>query len=259
MTNKRILQKAATIAMFSLALSACGGGGTSASAPGTPTPPTPDPPVTPKPALSDLQGFWNATLSSTSSASAVILPNGQAWVVYESGGSVTALAQASLSLNNTTYSGSGKYYSLPVGGVQDYSMSGTLPAPVAGTLSNSVRIGSGTATAMTWTYNKAYETPLSQNSAQGHWSGKLGADNLSWDVDATGTLTGTSTTGCTYSGTLIPNASAKAVLDAAITETCAGTAQSLSGIARLSADKSSMSLVYITAGGAQAGAVLLAK
>lgn len=259
MTNKRTLQKAATIAMFSVALSACGGGSSSVPAPVTPTPPTPKPPVTPKPALSDIQGFWNSTLSSTSSASAVILPNGQAWVVYETAGAVTALAQASLSLNDTTYSSSGKYYSLPGGGVQDYNMSGTLPAAAAGSLSNSVRIGSGTATAMTWTYNKAYETALSQNSVQGRWSGKLGANSLLWDFDAAGTLAGTSTTGCTYSGTLIPNASAKAVLDAAITETCAGTAQSLSGIARLSTDKASMSLVYITAGGVQGGAVLLVK
>ncbi|HTD06305.1 hypothetical protein [Undibacterium sp.] len=258
MKNKTTLLKAATIVMFSVALIACGGGN-SYEAP-NPTPPvTPTPPSTPTPVLSNIQGFWNSTLSGTSSASAVILPNGQAWVVYETAGTVTALAQANLSASAAMYSSSGKYYSLPGGSVQDYSMGGSLPAAGAASVSNNVRIGSGTATAMTWTYNKAYETVLSQNSVQGRWSGKLGANSVLWDFDAAGTLAGTSTTGCTYSGTLILDAGAKSVLDAAITETCAGTAQSLSGIAILSTDKTGMSLAYITAAGAQGGVVLLAR
>lgn len=256
MKNKINLLKAATTAMFSVALIACGGGGASVTTP-IPTPPiTPTPP--PTPVLSNLQGFWSSTLSGTN-ASAVILPNGQAWVVYETAGTVTALAQANLSSSATMYSSSGKYYSLPGGGVQDYSMSGSLPAAGAGSVSNNVRIGSGTATATTWTYNKAYETALSQNSVQGRWSGKVGADSVLWNFDAAGTLAGTSTTGCTYSGTLILNASAKSVLDAAITETCAGIVQSMNGIAILSTDKTGMSLAYLTAAGAQGGVLLLTR
>lgn len=249
MKNKTALLKASTIALLSTVLIACGGGGgggTDVTPPATPT-------------LSNIQGFWNSTLSGTSSASAVILPNGQAWVVYETAGSVTALAQANLSLNGATYSSSGKYYSLPGSAAQDYSVSGSLPASNTSSLSNSVRIGSGTATAMTWNYNKAYETALSQSSVQGRWNGKLGANSVLWDFDAAGKLAGTSTTGCTYSGTLTRNLIAVAVLDAAITETCAGTAQSLSGIARLSTDKASMSLAYITAAGAQGGVMVLTK
>lgn len=250
--TKTTLVKASTIALLSTVLAACGGGGGSAdvTAPATPAP---------TPTLSNIQGFWNATLSGTSSASAVILPNGQAWVVYEAAGAITALAQASLSVNGTTYSSSGKYYSLPGGGAQGYSLSGTLPVAGSGSLSNSVRIGSDAATAMTWTYSKAYETALSQSSVQGRWSGTLGANSLLWDVDAAGKLTGTSTTGCTYSGSLTVNAAAVAVLDAAITEACAGASQSLTGIARLSADKGSMSLAYITAAGAQGGVIVLGK
>lgn len=257
MTNKTTLLKATTIALLSTVLIACGGGG---GADGTvATTPTPTPTPTPAPTLSNIQGFWNATLSDTSSASAVILPNGQAWVVYEAAGTVVALAQASLGMNDATYSSSGKYYSLPGGAVQGYSLSGTLPAGGGGSLSNSVRIGSDAATAVTWTYNKAYETALSQSSVQGRWRGTLGANSLLWDVDAAGKLAGTSTTGCTYSGALTVNAAAMAVLDVAITEACAGTSQSLTGIARLSADKGSISLAYITAAGAQGGVIMLGK
>lgn len=250
MTNKITLFKASAIVVLSATLIACGGGGSADVAASTPVPVS---------TLSNIQGFWNSTLSGTSSASAVILPNGQTWVVYETAGTVTALAQASLSLNGATYSSSGKYYSLPGGVVQDYSLSGSLPAGNTNDLNNSIRIGTGTATAMTWAYNKAYETAVSQSSVQGRWSGMLGANSVLWDFDAAGKLAGTSTTGCTYSGTLTLNATAVAVLDAAIMETCAGTTQSLTGIARLSADKSRISLAYTTTAGAQGGVVVLAK
>ncbi len=179
--------------------------------------------------------------------------------MYESAGSVKALAQANLALNGVAFGSSGKYYTLPGGVAQDYSLSGSVPAARALDLSTSIRIGAGAATAATWVYNKAYDTPVAQSSVQGRWSGKLGADTLTWDFDASGKLAGTSTTGCSYSGALTVNPAATAVLDVAVTETCAGTLLNLSGIATLGADKAHISLAYVTAGLAQGGVVLLAK
>lgn len=239
MTNKTILLTTLNGAMLCAALVGCGGGGSS---------------DTPAPTLSNVQGFW-----STAGASAVILPNGQAWVVYDSAGSVTALAQAGVVQNGSGFVSVGKYFALPGGAAQTYGLSGNLPAARGNDLSTSSRIGSGDVVVATWVYNKAYDTPVAQTSVQGHWSGKLGADILSWDFDAAGKLTGTSTTGCSYSGTLTVNPTASAVLDAAMTENCAGNILSLSGIATLGADKAHISLAYTTAGAAQGGVVLLAK
>ena len=113
------------------------------------TPTTPEVPVTPVtppvPKLADAQGFWRANPSATSSASAVILPDGQAWVVYETasgtGSTVSALAQAQLSLNGSAYSSVGKYFSLPFAtgaAVQDYNLSGTLSIASSSALTSSV-------------------------------------------------------------------------------------------------------------------------
>jgi hypothetical protein len=253
--NNSILFKSAALLAVCSALVACGGGGSggdsvTAVAPGVPATTQP---------FANAQGFWSATLSDGSSASAIILPNGQAWVVYQTGTSVTALAQATLSLNGSTYSSIGKYYSLPAGAVQSYNFSGNLTAGGSATLANSVTVGSGTPAAVTWSYNKAYETPVSQSSVQGRWSGKQGADSLLWDVDAAGKLAGTSTTGCTYSGSIKPNVNPVAVLDVSMIETCAGTTQTLAGIATLNVAKTGMSIAYTTGAGALAGVVVVVK
>ena len=239
---------------------------TTPSTPSTPT--TPEVPVTPVtppvPKLADAQGFWRANPSATSSASAVILPDGQAWVVYETATSaVSALAQVQLSLNGSAYSSVGKYFSLPAGSAaaQDYKLSGTLSVASSPALTSSVTVGNASASTVTWIFDNTYATPATQASVLGSWRGAQGSDSLSWGLDKDGKLTGTSTTGCTYSGTLKPNANPVAVLDVALSETCAGTLKALTGIATLNAAKTGLSLAYTTGTGAatQGGVVLLRK
>lgn len=72
---------------------------------------------------------------------------------------------------------------------------------------------------------------------------------MNWDIDSAGKLAGTSTTGCTYSGTITPNASPVAVLDVTIVENCAGTSRTLRGIATLNAAQTGLSAAYTTATG----------
>ncbi len=269
---------AASVLAVCAALTACGGGGSSASSstdvtspvrptipatPATPvTPVSPATPVTPT-SLANAQGFWSAAPSATTSVGTVILPNGQAWVIYETGNTVSALAQGALSVSGSTFTGSGKHYSLPGGAVQDFSLSATAGTATSTTatptLVNTTTVGTASSNTLTWTYNKAYESAATQASVQGRWSGLQGAVSLMWDVDSAGKLAGTSTTGCTYSGTITPNASPVAVLDAAITESCAGTLKTLSGIATLNAAKTGLSVAYTTAAGAQGGVLVLQK
>jgi hypothetical protein len=196
----------------------------------------------------------------------VILPNGQAWVIYQTGSTVSALAQGSLSVSGSTFTGVGKHYILPGGAVQDFSLSAILgtstsftTAANTPTLVNTTTVGTAVSSTLTWVYSKAYEAAATQASVQGRWSGVQGAVSLIWDIDSTGKLAGTSTTGCTYSGTITPNANPVAVLDVTMTENCAGTSKTLSGIATLNAAKTGLSVAYTAAAGAQGGVVVLKK
>lgn len=273
MNNFMKMLQASTVVLLGTLLVACGGGGGGgdstavATAPGTPvvvppviTPPVVTPPVLP-PAftLASMQGFWDAAPVGTSRMNAVILPNGTTWVVQEAAGIVTALAKVSLNTDGTTFSNTGQYYNLPNGAVQDYRFTGSLPSGPRGTLQTTIGIGSGATATASWTYNSSYDTPVNQRDTQARWAGSLDVVNVLWDIDATGNVAGTSTTGCNYSGTLAVNASAPAVLDVAISESCAGKQQSLNGIARFSADKAGLSIVYTTAAGARGGVIVLRK
>ncbi len=251
MTNATTLLKTTALALLGTTLVACGGGGDSPA-------PTGDP-GTQAQALANAQGFWSATPSAGNSATAVILPNGQAWVVYQTGNTVTALGQAVLSVTGGSYSGIGKHYALPGGAVQTFTLGGTLPTANTGSLANSVTLGAGTGSVINWTYSKSYESAATQASVQGSWRGAQGAASLSWDVDGAGKLAGTSSTGCSYSGTLTPNANPVAVFDLTVTESCAGAIKTLSGIATLNAAKTGLSLAYTTAAGAQGGVVVLVR
>jgi hypothetical protein len=163
-------------------------------------------------------------------------------------------------VSGTTFTGVGKHYTLPAGAVQDFSLSailGSATTTATPTLINTTTVGTASSSTLTWTYNKTYETPATQASVQGRWSGLQGAVSVIWDIDSAGKLAGTSTTGCTYSGTIIPNTSPVAVLDVTMTENCAGTLKALTGIATLSPAKTGLSVAYTTAAGAQGGVAVL--
>lgn len=258
MTNPKFSTiKAATLALSTAALVACGGGGggeVSGGGSGQPSALT----------LASAQGFWSATPSENTSVSAVILPSGHVWVIYQNANIVSALAKGTLSLSGTTYTGIGQHYTLPGEAVKTFSLSAILGPETsssgrATTLVNTATVGTGLPSTQTWAYNKTYENPATQASVQGRWSGEQGAVSLVWNIDSAGKIAGTSTTGCTYSGTLNPNANPVAVLDADITESCAGTLKTLNGIALLNTTKTGLSVAYTTQTGSQGGVVLLQK
>ena len=269
MTHPIQMLKASAVVVLGTLLVACGGGGggsPAADAALVASPVVSVPVVVPPPSpvltVSSIQGFWDAAPAGTSRMNAVILPNGQMWVVHESAGVVTGLANSLLSFDGTMFSSTGQYFSLPNGAQQNYQFSGSLPSGSRASLLTTIGIGANAASSSTWTYNSSYEKAVNQRDVQARWSGSLGAINVLWDVDATGKLAGTSTTGCTYIGLLAVNATALAVLDVAITESCAGKQQSLNGIARFSTDKTSLSMVYTTAvgvGGVSGGVIVLRK
>jgi hypothetical protein len=222
------------LAASTLALAGCGGGGDSAT----------PPPVT-EPTTAALQGLWQSPAGAASTASAIALPNGQLWVITSNAG-VTRLIKVSLSARAPGFGGSGKSYTL---GSSASAVSTAVSASVVekSSLSGSFTTSVGQPETFALAYQSRYDTPAVLSDFAGNWQAPLGPGVVNWTIASTGALTGTRTTGCTYSGLLSLRAEHKAVLDAAVSENCAGTVVPLAGVAVLSSDRSRITMVLTTA------------
>jgi len=120
-----------------------------------------------------------------------------------------------------------------------------------------LRTGSGAeAQELALVWQARYDTSASLAGLAGAWGATMGAGTLHWSIDADGHISGTRTTGCTYTGQLSLRTERKAVVDALVLEDCAGARTQLSGIATLNPDTGRLSMVLTTADDSQA--VLLA-
>lgn len=212
----------------------CGGGG-GGGAPSTVQPPSGTETV-------NLQGIWQSP-AAASTASTILLPNLTMWTVVTEG-SNTRLSKVSLSAQGNTLSGTGKTYSLGSSG----SSSSTFTVTGTEKLNLSQIITTGTArSTYAQTYQSRYDTPAVLSEFAKGWNAIVGTGRISWTVNAAGDLTGSSTTGCTYSGKLTERTERKAVVDVSISEVCVDATSNLSGIATVSSDKLRMSVVATTA------------
>ncbi len=243
------------LALASLVACGGGGGGSATSGVGTGTGTVANPGSSSGAAdVSTAQGFWSGPVDAQTSASVIVLPDGSTWVVLQSATTLNNLARGTATLSNANaFSVSGRSYNLATGVVSSAGLSGIL-VPKA---SLSVAATSNSP-AYTLTYNKAYETPAKLADVAGRWSATRGAGavQLSLDISASGALTGSSSTACTYAGTLTPHANAIAVFNLSLTETCLGTpAQTYSGIATTNTATNGLSMAFTTADQATGSAI----
>jgi hypothetical protein len=229
------MKKIMFCALAAAVLAGCGGGG--GGGPSAPPPPT------------SIQGFWAARVDATLSASAVILDNNDAWLVFQSTDAngtptaITGMARAVMAVTGSNYTGTGSNYDLTANPPAAITLTGTATAKTS--LAGSYTIAGAAPKNVTLAYNAAYETPASLADATGHWTGTFGggANGLNLDVAGTGSITGSSTAGCTYTGTLVPHA-ANAVFDLLLAENCFGTIVNLQGISTISTSKTSLFLTF---------------
>lgn len=249
---------AVSLALLALALSACGGGGTSAqladggppAVPAVPAVPTPVPdPVTP-PALSSsaLQGIWQSAPGAASSSSAIVLPDGTFWSLLSSG-ATTRLVKAKLSPaasgQTAGFNGSGSSYTLGSSTVS--KLTGTASVIEKSSLSITLtETGTGQQETRTLAYQSRYESKAALGDFAGNWSATLGPGTVSWTITAGGALSGTRTTGCTYSGQLSLRSEAMAVVDVQLAEHCNGALTALQGVATFSADQARLAMLLTT-------------
>ena len=251
------LQLSCALAACTVALAACGGGGGGG---GETPPPAVDPSVA-------MRGFWGGTMTGApdgaTRSAAVVMADGTAWVVLESATAPTAVARIPLTgtgVNTTdaTVTGNGFYYRLGDGARLAVSASGT--ASTKGTFKGTATANGTAPAGFDWTSVPGFTTPAQAADVVGTWAGTAGAGavTITWSVSAAGAVTGSSSTGCAYSGTLRP-AAGTAVYDLSVAEDCAGTVRALSGIATLFAGKTSLRAAFTTDSGTKADLVVLGK
>ncbi len=202
------------------------------------------------PAIGALQGIWQSTTGSgatASSTSVIVLPDGLLWAVLADASS-TRLIKASLATQGSAFGGTGKSYTLGAAGSSSAAITANAVAKtsLSGSISTATTSGTQLDT-VSLTYQSRYDTAAVLADFAGNWQAMLGSGRTNWTITSTGTISGSRTTGCTYSGQISLRAEAKAVTDAAVTETCAGTVIQLQGVATLSADKALISMALSTA------------
>ncbi len=211
-------------------LAGCGDGGDDATSPATPNPP---PAPAPTPALSQAQGIWQSAAGAATAASAIVLPDGQLWAVLVNGAGVsstTRVLKASLAAQGSHYSAAAQSYTQGSGA----SAPGSVPvaASVVDKGALEVRVGTGTgAESLALALQARYDSPTQLADLVGNWSAAVGPGVVRLAVDAQGRITGSRTTGCTYTGQLSLRAERKTVVDAQLQEDCVGARVQVSGVA----------------------------
>lgn len=205
-----------------------------------------DPSLTPPVSVSVLKGFWAGT-QGTSSTQAIILANGDTWMVFMDAGVATRFARLQTTASGSSFSSTGNQYKLLTGTTEAATASGTFGEKT--TISGTMFATSGTSS-LNLVYDIRYDTTASLNDAIGSWRGSYGGgtSSLIMTIAATGVLNGSSTTGCSYSGSLQPRSADPAVFDVRFTETCLATvAKNLEGITTINAAKTGISFAVTTA------------
>ena len=172
----------------------------------------------------------------------------------------TTLARGSITVSNNTIAVTGPSYTFSSSVVLGtYTLAGTFVPKTSISVpaqTSSAAPAPAFTPAFTWAYNAAFETPARLSDAAGRWSSSFaqGAIRVTLDFSALGAITGSSTTGCTYSGGVVPHPAGIAVFNLTLIEACLNQAsRSYSGIATVNAAAGSLSAAYTTADGALAG------
>jgi hypothetical protein len=234
---------ALSLAAMVLALTACGGGGSSSDNTGvTPTPP---PTTAPAQTTAALQGIWQSAAGATATTSAIVLPDGSLWSVVTSG-ATTRLIKANLAVSAASFAGNGKSFTLGTTAVSDLTATASVVAQssLSGVITET---GTGQSEAYALTYQTRYDSPTTLANYTGNWTATLGPGTVSWGIDANGALSGSRTTGCTYSGQIKLRNEQKAVVDVLISENCNSTLTQLQGVAALSSDNTRLIMLMTTA------------
>lgn len=228
---------ATLIAPLSLVLAACGGGGGG----GGSTPATSPPPAQ----TSGAEGFWSGTTSSGFSILGAVLENGEYWVMYYANGVLYGVVQGTGTSSNGNFTSTNGL---------DFYLGGTVtPVAVSGSYRERASLqgvvtpqAGGAPVTFTAAYDASYETPATAAAVSGVWRGRLAnGETYTINVGASGAFTGAGSSGCTFSGSIAPRPSGKAVYNVSVTfngGVCLLGTQTITGIAVVAGSGASQAL-----------------
>lgn len=232
--------KKTLLALTVIGLQACGGGGGGG---GSSTPPL---------SLDTVQGVYDTTTYSgsglggaTQAVRAVVLRDGTTWLFLMDGLTATnpspvGLAKAAVTVSGQSFSGTGKRYMLADASTHAVAVTGSVPAASTVSLNFSDSAGGTTTATTTAAVVSRFNAVAAKADMAAAWTfsatqPSVGGGSVSvtwnWNVDANGTLTGTNSLGCNFSGTVLPRSESVAVFDTSIIEDCAGTTRIFNGVA----------------------------
>jgi hypothetical protein len=232
MKSKNIKQ--VTLVGLALALAGCGGGGGGGGS-------VSNAPVVPPAITKSAEGVYVGSLSGSSNSAfqLLVLEDGSYWSMYgastPSAFVVRGFVQGTGTSNNGSFASSNAKdfgFAPAVSGslaatyTNDFAITGSLAFP-----SGSVGFSGAAPVATTYVYTN----PALLSSIAGSWTlATLNAETLNVNISASGTISGTSSLGCSFTGTATPRTSGKNVFNLALTfgaAPCALAGQTASGIA----------------------------
>lgn len=240
-TLKRILAvpAAAALALLLAGLGACGGGGPDAGSGGGSV----SPPPGQVPLLSDTNGLW-----SGSNASAVVLPDGQAWLVSHANPAAPVLVRVDLAFgpDGRSLAGSGPAY--VVGSDAPPTTQTVIGGSVIKARNLTLNTAGTPALQLALSYDSHYETPARTADLGGNWRivGAAPGGQFTFDLQGRLLAGSVSGTGCSYSGNLRPHQQPINVFLVQVVETCGNTATEWQGVATLDASRNRLSASYVT-------------
>ena len=179
---------------------ACGGGGGYGGS---------DPSFIRQPTAPSAEGLWMGTTPTGRTVGGLVLDDGSYWVFYMTIGNpnvVAGLVQGTGTSHSSSFGSSNtRDFNLEGAGIQGASMRGTYVQKTS--LNGTIAYFNGDNWHFASTYDAAYELPPNMTLVTGNYSGRR-ADNqtVTVIVDSAGTLSGHSSDGCTFAGTLSPRA-----------------------------------------------------
>ena len=197
--------------------------------------------------------------------SAIVLIDGKIWALAGNN-STSQLLRGEFDAPGGLLKGSGRNYTL--GTIPTVHENISLAASVIQKTSLNVTVTASTPVAYNLAYQSRYDTAAALTDfAAIAWKTPLPSNVvLTWLIDSSGKIAGTSSTGCSYDGQLSLRAEAKAVVDAAVTQTCLGKAvvadqiRNFNGVAvRTAGSTAGMVMMLTTADDTEDLAVILSQ
>lgn len=236
------------VVTLAFVVAACGGGSGSA--------PPPPPPASPA------QGFWVGSTSSGYGLLGAVLENGEYWFMYHANGYLYGVVQGTGSAANGNFASSDGL---------DFYLGGTVtPVAVAGSYRERASLqgvvtpqAGGPPVTFSAAYDASYDTPATAAAVSGTWRGRLASgETYSINVAADGSLTGAGSSGCAFTGSIVPRPSGKAVYNVTVRfngGVCLLGTQTIGGIAAIAGAGASAVLYAAALNGARnAGFVVIA-